>query len=93
MIKPELIQEIANKTRIPKNKIELVVDTMLDTIIDEVKDGEKVLISGFGVFHLTHRKPRNGINPNTREKLKIDGMQVPKFRAGEGFKRAVRSSK
>jgi DNA-binding protein HU-beta len=93
MIKPELIQEIANKTRIPKNKIELVMDTMLDTIIEEVKDGEKVLISGFGVFHLTHRKARYGINPNTKEKLHIDGMQVPKFRAGEQFKRAVRGKK
>jgi DNA-binding protein HU-beta len=93
MIKPELIQEIANKTRMPKNKIELMMDTMLETIIDEVKDGEKVLISGFGVFHLTHRKARNGINPNTKEKLQIDGMQVPKFRAGEQFKRAVRGKK
>jgi nucleoid DNA-binding protein len=45
------------------------------------------------VFHLTHRKARNGINPNTKEKLQIDGMQVPKFRAGEQFKRAVRGKK
>jgi len=93
MIKPELIQEIANKTRMPKNKIELVMDTMLETIIDEVKDGEKVLISVFGFLPLTHRKARNGINPNTKEKLQIDGMQVPKFRAGEQFKRAVRGKK
>ncbi|MCX6805880.1 MAG: HU family DNA-binding protein [Candidatus Saccharibacteria bacterium] len=93
MIKPELIQAIANKTRIPKNKIELVVDTMLDTIVNEVKDGEKVLISGFGVFHLTQRKARSGINPNTKEKIQVEGMQLPKFRAGEKFKRAVRNKK
>ena len=93
MIKPELIQAIANKTRIPKNKIELVVDTMLDTIVNEVKDGEKVLISGFGVFHLTQRKARSGINPNTKEKIQVEGMQLPKLRAGEKFKRAVRNKK
>ena len=93
MIKPELIQEIANKTRMPKKKIEIVMDAMLNTIVEEVTDGEKVLISGFGVFHLTHRKARNGINPNTKEKIHVDGMQLPKFRPGEQFKRAVRNKK
>lgn len=93
MIKPELVQEIANKTRVSKKQIEQIMDVMLDTIISQVKDGEKVLISGFGTFHLTHRKARNGINPVTKEPMKIDGVMVPKFKAGEQFKRAVRSKK
>lgn len=69
------------------------MDVMLDTIIKEVKYGNKVLISGFGTFHLSHRKARNGINPVTKEAMKIDGMMVPKFKAGEQFKRAARSKK
>lgn len=93
MIKPDLVQEIANKTRVSKKQIEQIMDVMLDTIIKEVKDGDKVLISGFGTFHLSHRKARNGINPVTKEAMKINGMMVPKFKAGEQFKRAVRSKK
>ncbi len=93
MIKPDLIQEIANKTKLSKAKIELVVDTMLNTIASEVGNGQKVLISGFGLFHLVHRKPRNGINPNTKEPIKIEGMDIPKFKAGQQFKRAVRHKK
>jgi nucleoid DNA-binding protein len=93
MIKPDLIQEIANKTRFPKKQIEQIIDVMLETIINEVKDGDKVLISGFGTFHLTYRKARNGINPVTKQAMKIDGMMVPKFKAGEQFKRAVRNKK
>lgn len=69
------------------------MNVMLDTIIKEVKDGDKVLISGFGTFHLTHRKARNGINPVTKEHMKINGVMVPKFKAGEQFKRAVRAKK
>ena len=69
MIKPDLVQEIANKTRVSKKQIEQIMDVMLDTIVNEVKDGDKVLISGFGTFHVTHRKSRNGINPVMTLKL------------------------
>jgi len=92
MIKPDLIQEISNKTRLSKKQIELIVDTMLDTIKAEVGDGNKVLISGFGTFYSSHRKARNGINPNTKESISIDGMQLPKFKPGSQFKRAVQNN-
>lgn len=89
MIKPELIQEISNKTRLSKKKIEQVVDAMLETVETEVGKGNKVLISGFGVFYSAHRKARKGINPNTKEKMDISGMQLPRFKPGTKFKRAV----
>jgi DNA-binding protein HU-beta len=89
MIKPELIQEISNQTKIPKNKIELIIDIMLQTVEKEVASGNKVLISGFGLFYSAHRKARKGINPNTKEKMEISGMQLPKFKPGTKFKRAV----
>ena len=89
MIKPDLIQAIANKTRMPKKQIELVIDNMTEVIQNELSDGEKVLISGFGTFYVGYRKPRNGINPVTKEPMKIDGMFLPKFKPGEKLKRSV----
>lgn len=93
MVKPELIQEISNKTRLPKKKIELIMDVMLETIQDEVGKGNKVLISGFGSFYSSHRKARKGINPNTMESIDIDGMELPKFKPGTQFKKAVQNKK
>ena len=89
MIKPELIQEISNKTRLPKNKIELVVDEMLSIIQDEVGNGNKVLISGFGSFYTSVRKARKGINPNTMQSIEIASMELPKFKPGTQFKKAA----
>lgn len=93
MIKPELISEVANKTRASKKQIEMIVDAMLETVIEEVGSGNKVLISGFGVFYSAHRKARNGINPNTKQPMKIGGMQLPKFRPGTQFKKALGQQK
>ena len=93
MIKPELIQEISNKTRLPKKKIELVIDTMLSAVEEEVGKGNKVLISGFGVFYSSVRVARNGINPNTKEKIQIGDMRLPRFKPGTKFKKAVQDQK
>lgn len=93
MVKPELIQEISNKTRLSKKKIELIMDVMLETIQDEVGKGNKVLISGFGLFYSSHRKARKGINPNTMESIDIDGMELPKFKPGTQFKKSVQNKK
>lgn len=93
MIKPELVQEIANKTKLSKKKIELVIDTMTIVIGKEVGKGDKVLISGFGAFYSAHRKARNGINPITKEPMQIKDMLLPKFRPGEQFKRAVKNKR
>lgn len=93
MIRPELVQAIADKTKLPKNKIDFVLDSMLNTIIEEVANDKKVLLSGFGLFYSAHRKARNGINPNTKEPMKIDGMQLPKFRPGTKFKKALDQQK
>lgn len=93
MIRPELVQAIADKTKLPKNKIDMVIDVMLDTVVSEVANNKKVLISGFGLFYSAHRKARNGINPNTKEPMKIGGMQLPKFRPGSKFKKALEQKK
>lgn len=93
MIKPELVSEIANKTRVSKKQIVLIMDSMLDIIAEEVGSGKKVLISGFGTFYSAHRKARNGINPNTKAKITIEGMELPKFKPGTAFKKAVSKQK
>mgnify|MGYP003337780457 FL=1 len=93
MIKPELIQAISDKTRMPKNKIEAVIDSFTEIIEEEVGKGQKVKISGFGSFYSSVRVARSGINPNTKEKIQIGDMRLPRFKPGTKFKKAVQNQK
>ena len=69
------------------------VDGFIDTVTRAVAAGEKVTLTGFGVFEKQVRAARTGINPLTREKIKIKKTSVPKFRAGQGFKDVVSGAK
>lgn len=90
MTKKQLVNQLARKTGITKKQSELVINTLADTIIDEVKKGHKVSVTGFGTFERSTRVARVGINPQTGKKIKIGSMPVPRFRAGTRFKNSLR---
>jgi DNA-binding protein HU-beta len=73
------------------------VTDVVDAFIEETKKalvrGEKVAVSGFGVFEASHRKARLGRNPRTGETVKIKATKIPKFRPGTEFKAVVNGSK
>ena len=86
MTKAELLAEVATKSGLSKKDTENVVNTMLELIGDTLKTGQKVQISGFGVFTVSHRKGRIGRNPRTGEEIPIPAVKVAKFKAGRGLK-------
>jgi len=65
------------------------VDGLIATIVDTVKDGESVSISGFGVFERRARAARVARNPRTGEAVAVPAATVPAFRPGSGFRSAV----
>ena len=65
------------------------VDAVVDTITRAVAAGERVAITGFGVFEKVARPARTGRNPRTGAAVKIKKTTVPKFKAGQGFKDVV----
>ena len=65
------------------------VNAMLDTIQSAVAKGDKVAITGFGVFEKSERPARTARNPATGESIKVPASSVPKFRPGADFKAAV----
>jgi DNA-binding protein HU-beta len=69
------------------------VDAVVDTITRSVAAGERVAITGFGVFEKVARPTRIGRNPRTGEAVKIKKTTVPKFKAGQGFKDVVSGAK
>jgi DNA-binding protein HU-beta len=85
----ELIDAIRDRLGVDKRHAEHAVDAVFDTILRAVAQGEKVALSGFGVFEKVDRAARTGRNPRTGETVKVKKTSVPKFRPGTQFKGVV----
>lgn len=91
MNKAELIDAISEKVGVPKKETESIIDSMLNIIVDKLKAGQEVTLTGFGAFSARTRKGRVGVNPrNPSEKIDIPSVVVPKFKAGKNLKEALK---
>ncbi len=89
MNKTELIAAVAAKTGLTKKDAERVVNATVDTIVAEMKKGERVSLSGFGIFEVKTREARTGRNPRTKETIQIPATRLPAFKASKTLKDAV----
>ncbi len=83
MNKAELVAAIADGAEITKVQAAAALATITESITKTLKKGGKVTLVGFGTFSTTKRKARVGINPLTKEKIKIKAKTVAKFKAGK----------
>jgi len=91
MNKLQLTEQLAAKLGITHTEAERFVNTFISMIYDLLRSGDKVNISGFGQFSVSHRASRIGVNPrNPSQKITIPELNTPKFKAGEAFKEAVK---
>lgn len=88
--KDMLAHSIVEKTDLSKKDVEAVLEGFEDTVTAELKKGNKVTLTGFGTFKVSNRAAREGINPQTKAKIKIPAMTVPKFTAGKTLKEAIK---
>ena len=89
MNKTELIAAVAERTGLTKKDAERVVSATFDTVTATIKAGEKVSISGFGIFEVKAREARIGRNPRTKEEIKIPATRLPIFKASKTLKDTV----
>ena len=90
MNKTELVASIAEKANISKKDAEKAVAAFIDSVAVELKAGGKVQLVGFGTFEVRERAARDGINPQTKEAIKIAASKNPVFKAGAALKNAVK---
>ena len=90
MNKSELISAVAEVTGLSKKDTEATVNAALNTITAAMAKGEKVQLVGFGSFEVKNRAARQGLNPRTKEPVKIEASKVPVFKAGKALKDAVK---
>ena len=89
MNKTELIAAIAEKTGMTKKDAERVVAATFETITDSLKKGDKVSVSGFGIFEVKTREARVGRNPRTKEEIQIPASKQPGFKASKTLKDTI----
>ena len=91
MTKAELVDEVSKHSDLNKKDAEVIVQTVLDSIVDSLKSGEKVELRGFGSFRLRDRASRQGRNPKTGEKVHVPAKRVPYFKPGKELKVLINS--
>ena len=82
MNKTELINAIAEKANLSKVQAKAALDATINTISEQLANGDKVALIGFGTFAVSEKTARTGINPRTKEKIEIPARKAVKFEAG-----------
>jgi DNA-binding protein HU-beta len=91
MTKNEFVDRVADKSGLGKGEAGKAVDAVLESLQEVLSRGGEVNFTGFGKFTVADRSARQGVNPQTGEKIQIAASRVPRFSAGSSLKSAVKS--
>ena len=89
MNRTELISAMSENANMTKVDTEKALKAFIDTVTEELKNGGKVQLVGFGTFEVAERAERQGRNPKTGEAITIPASKSPKFKAGKSLKDIV----
>lgn len=89
MNRKEFIDIVSDKSGFSKKETDTMLRAMISTISDALVEGDSIQFVGFGTFETRTRSARVGINPLTKESLKIPAKRVPAFKAGALLKNAI----
>ena len=90
MTKADLVAIMAKSAGGSKIAAERAMETMVSGIVESLRRGRRVTISGFGTFVVTRRAARNGRDPRTGKEIHIPPARVPRFRPSRTLKTAIR---
>ncbi len=87
--KKELVNRIAEKTTVTKVVAKDIIQSFLDSIIEELAAGNRLEFREFGVFETKERAARLAQNPRTLEKVKVPAKRIVKFKVGRMMRQRV----
>jgi DNA-binding protein HU-beta len=90
--KSEFVDRVSEQSGLGKNEAGKAVDAALTVIEETLSRGGEVSFTGFGKFSVAERGARQGVNPQTGERIEIAASKVPRFSAGSALKSAVKGS-
>jgi len=92
MNRTELIDMISEKAELTKASASRALDALLEGVTISLQNGDPVVLVNFGTFTVKQRAAREGRNPSTGEKIKINAAKVVGFKAGKALKEAVKDA-
>lgn len=89
MTKADLIDEVARMAELARKDSQVIVETVLESMVAALKRGEGIELRGFGSFRFRQRGPRRGRNPKTGEAVDVPAKRTPYFRPGKELKELI----
>ncbi len=89
MTKADLIDEVSRAVELGRKDSEVIVETILDSIVKALRSDDKIEIRGFGSFRTRQRNARIGRNPKTGEQVQVPAKKVPYFKPSQELKDLV----
>ena len=89
MTKADLIDEVSRAVELGRKDSEVIVETILDSIVKALRSDDKIEIRGFGSFRTRQRNARIGRNPKTGEQVQVPAKKVPYFKPSKELKDLV----
>lgn len=94
MTKAEVVKRMAEEAGITQKAAATALNALVAVVHETLKQKDgKIRISELGTFRVVKKKARTGVNPQTRQKIKIPAAKVPRFSASIALKEAVRKTK
>ena len=90
MTKGEFVEQVAQEADLSKGEANKAVDAVLRVIEETMTRGGEINITGFGKFSVAERGARQGVNPQTGERINIAASKVPRFSPGSALNKAVK---
>jgi DNA-binding protein HU-beta len=90
MTKAELIDKVADSSKVSKAEAARLLGSVFDSITGALAKGDTVTLVGFGTFSVSKRAARKGRNPQTGAVIDIAASKVPRFKAGKALKDNVK---
>ena len=87
--KKDLIDRIAEETKQKRTAVKRTIQSFLDNVILELRQGNRLEFRDFGVFEIKHRAPRMAQNPKTLERVPVPAKKTVKFKVGRLMKDAL----
>ena len=91
MNKSQLVESISEETSFSKKDVAKVLASLIRVVERTLRKGSKVSLAGFGSYWLSRRPARMGLNPSTKERIKLPAVSVPRFKAGKHLREQVKN--
>jgi len=89
LTKSELVKLIASRADLTQDRVEEVLDCILETMIGAMREGERIELRGFGAFGVRLRGPRRGRNPRSGTPVAVRPQRWIYFRVGKELRLAL----